>query len=212
MKATMSHDASNQDLIRNAQSGLPSAQAILIERHQAPLRDHVGARIGSHLKTRVDVEDVLQETFAKAIQLLSTFQWQGEGSFLRWLKAIAVNEILRLAKRERRRDFISIETVAEPDGGSSPSHGLRREERFDRLQSALDGLSPEHREVIVLARIKGLRLAEVGERMGRTPNAVAQLLTRALERLKDAFGDTESLSLPPESLDPSMPEREPHEC
>lgn len=201
----MSHDPSTQDLIRGAQNGLPDAQAILIARHEAPLRDHIRARIGSHLKARLEVEDIFQETFAKAFQLLSTFRWQGEGSFLRWLKGIALNEILRLAKRERRREFISIDLAEEPGGGSSPSRGVRRGERFARLQSALGGLSLEHREVIVLARIQGLRLAEVAKRMGRTPNAVAQLLGRALAKLKDAFGETESLSLPPESLDPSKP-------
>jgi RNA polymerase sigma-70 factor (ECF subfamily) len=163
----------------------------------------VEARIGSHLKTRVEANDVVQETFTRAVQILSTFVWQGEGSFLRWIKAIASNEILRLAKRERRREFISIDLTEEPAGGSSPSQGIRREERFSRLESALEGLSPEHKEVILLARIQGLRLAEVAKRMGRSPNAVAQLLGRALAKLKDAFGDTASLSLPPGSFDPS---------
>ncbi len=203
MIATMSRDPSTQDLIRDAQSGLAEARALLIERHRAPLRDHIRARIGNHLKTRVEVEDVLQETFAKAFDLLPTFGWRGEDSFLQWLRRISLNEILRLAKRERRRGFISIDAAAEPAAGSSPSHEARREERFARLEAALGGLSPEHREVIVLARIQGLRLAEVAKRMGRTPNAVAQLLGRALAKLKEAFGETESLSLPPRSLDPS---------
>jgi RNA polymerase sigma-70 factor, ECF subfamily len=207
MQGTMSQEASIQDLIRDAQNGLRSAQTVLIERHQAALREYVDARIGSHLKTRVEANDVVQESFARAMQILSTFEWRGDGSFLRWLKAIASNEILRLAKRERHRDFISIETAEEPAGGSSPSQGVRREERFARLESALEGLSAEHREVIVLARIQGLRLAEVAKRMGRSPNAVAQLLGRALAKLKDAFGDTESLSLPPDSIDPSKREK-----
>ena len=52
---------------------------------------------------------------------------------------------------------------------SSPSHGVRRKERFERLQHAVDSLSPEYREVILLARIKGMRLAEIAKRMGRSP-------------------------------------------
>ena len=57
----------------------------------------------------------------------------------------------------------------------SPSRALRRHERLDRLQEALDSLSPDHRQVIVLARLKGLRIKEIAERMDRSPNAVALL-------------------------------------
>jgi len=73
---------------------------------------------------------------------------------------------------------------------------MRRDERFERLQAALDSLSPDHREVITLARLKGLRGEEIAKRMNRSPNAVAQLLSHALKNLKEAFGDTESLHLP----------------
>ena len=207
----MSDTHSTLDLVRDAKAGLPSAQEELINRHRVRLADYVQARVGSHLKTRIELEDVLQETFASAFRSLSDFEWQGEGSFLRWLKGVASNEILRLAKRERRRDFISIEPSELPSDSSSPSRGVRREERFDRLERALNSLSPEHREVIVLARIKGMRLAEVAKQTGRTPNAVAQLLGRGLAKLKEAFGDTESLSLPPESLDPSKARGGSHE-
>jgi len=78
---------------------------------------------------------------------------------------------------------------------------LRREERFAQLQRALDGLGPEDREVILLARIQGLPLKEIATRMGRSHAAVAQLLSRALRKLKRSFGDTESLHLPDRSLE-----------
>ncbi len=207
----MRAEHSTEDLIRRAQGGESSAQAELTERHLSVLEDSVRARLGSHLKSCVEVSDVVQETFEKALRTLPTFEWQGEGSFLRWLRGIATNEILRLAKRERYRDFIAIEPSEISGDDTSPSRGARRVERFDRLERALESLSPDHREVIVLARIKGLRLAEVAERTGRTPNAVAQLLGRALANLKEAFGDTESLSLPAQSLDPSREGRNPHE-
>ena len=78
---------------------------------------------------------------------------------------------------------------------------FRREERLSRLQEALEALSPEHREVIRLARFEGLPLREVARRMGRSPGAVRQLLWRALQALKASFGDTESLHLPERGLE-----------
>jgi RNA polymerase sigma factor (sigma-70 family) len=73
---------------------------------------------------------------------------------------------------------------------------MRREERWERLEKSLAALSPDHREVIRLARIEGLEVREIAARMGRTPSAVKNLLLRALKELKRSFGDTESLRLP----------------
>ena len=53
----------------------------------------------------------------------------------------------------------------------------------------------------LLARIEGLSLAEVAERMNRSQGAVAQLLWRALRALRDRFGDTESFHLPERRLE-----------
>ena len=78
----------------------------------------------------------------------------------------------------------------------SPSKQLRRDERFNRLEKALRGLKADHREVIMLARIEGLRAKDIALRMNRSEDAVHKLLARALLRLKESFGDTESLSLP----------------
>ncbi len=77
---------------------------------------------------------------------------------------------------------------------------MRRDERFDRLQEALKTLSVDHRTVIELARIKGLRIQEIADRMRRSPGAVKLLLFRALEQLRNRFGDTASLNLPDREL------------
>ena len=190
-----------EDLIAAAQTGESEAQEELVQRHRDALDHHIRLRVGTHLRTRLEIEDVFQETFAKALQSLESFRWQGECSFLRWLKSIAENQILALAKKHGRDQVLLVEKPELPREDDSPAVLVRRGERFDRLRSALDRLDPEYREVIVLARLKGLRLREVAERMHRSPNAVAHLLSRALTQLKETFGDTESFSLPARRLD-----------
>ena len=64
----------------------------------------------------------------------------------------------------------------------------------------MEGLKADYRQMILLCRIEGLSIRETAQRMHRSPNAVKKLLARALKELKDRFGDTESLSLPPRSL------------
>jgi RNA polymerase sigma factor (sigma-70 family) len=51
------------------------------------------------------------------------------------------------------------------------------------LEEALERLSEDHREVILMTKIEGLAAKEVGERMGRSENAIHLLLSRALKRL-----------------------------
>ena len=56
--------------------------------------------------------------------------------------------------------------------------------------------------MIELARLDGLPIQEIARRMDRSPNAVSQLLARALKQLRSSFGDTESLGLPDRALRP----------
>ena len=78
---------------------------------------------------------------------------------------------------------------------------LVRAQRPERLERAVSELSPDHREVIRLARFEGLKVAEIAKRMERSPGAIHQLLARAMDQLKHGFGDTASLSLPDQALD-----------
>ncbi len=70
----------------------------------------------------------------------------------------------------------------------------------ERLEKALDSLSPEHKEVILLARVEGLEIKQIATRLNKSVSAVKGLLFRALKGLKDSFGDTESLHLPERTL------------
>jgi RNA polymerase sigma factor (sigma-70 family) len=78
---------------------------------------------------------------------------------------------------------------------------MRRGELLDRLQKALDGLPADYRRVLRGVLVEKLPLTEIARRMGRTPNAVSHLLLRANRRLRESFGDTQSLHLPADGLD-----------
>ena len=83
----------------------------------------------------------------------------------------------------------------------TPSTVLQRDERFERLQKSMSRLKPDYRKVLFLARVRCLPIKEVAQRMERSPRATSVLLVRALMRLKEAFGETASLSLPDRSLE-----------
>ena len=185
-------------LVEKASAGDSEAFGALFERHRARFRLLICSRLGQGLAASVDPDDILQESALRALGSMPSFEFQGEESFLRWLGGIAENVILDLS-RKRRRSFYLGRDVAE--SYPSPGRAERRNERFERLQDALADLNPDYREVIRLARIEGLSIRVVADRMGRSPNAVSILLLRALRKLRERFGDTESLHLPDRRLD-----------
>ena len=172
----------------------------IVGHYRGPLAGFVRARLSHRLREFVDVEDIVQDTFARAFQRLERIEWQGEKAFSSWLCGIAMN-VLRESSRHYLK--IDIETRNQEYAGSTatPSRHQRRDERFERLKAALNQLSDDHREVITLSRIHGLPTKEVGERMNRSVEATYQLLWRATKQLKEVFGDTESLRLPARSIE-----------
>jgi RNA polymerase sigma-70 factor (ECF subfamily) len=77
--------------------------------------------------------------------------------------------------------------VGLPAVTTTPSVILSLREELDRLERALDRLKPEHREVIVLAKVEGLSCKEIAGRLSKSPAAVAMSLSRAIVSLTDLF-------------------------
>lgn len=155
--------------------------------------------VGGAFRRKCDPEDVLQETFLRGIESIERFEGEDLVAFGSWLEGIARNVVRNLVRKKGWRAEFEIARSL-PASGPSPSHHQRREERFGRLSEAVESLSSDHRTVIRLARIEGLKIREVAERMGRSESAVKNLLLRAMKELRDSFGHTESLGLPDRRL------------
>lgn len=199
MIRTMDAGKNLRELVERAQAGEQGAFDELVDSHWTTLESFVRSRLGEQLATRVEVEDIVQESLLRAFRSISSFELRGDSSVLNWLCGIAKHVILEAASRCRRDNPVALDFEVD-DQAPSPSHAARREERFDRLQQALDSLSPEYREVVLLVRVDGLPVREVAKKLNRTPHAVSNLLLRATRKLKDLLGNTESLSLPDRSL------------
>ncbi len=208
------------DLIQRAKDGESKASDAMARLYRPLIESVVRAELGARLKARVEVEDVVQEAFLRAFRSFRRFRGDTESALRGWLAAVAKRVVqgegrrAGASKRRARGGPLDAEVRAGGDRSAalianlagdeaSPSQVLRRNERFERLKKALDSLSPDHRKVIILARVKGLPMKEVARRMGRGGDARATsvLLWRAMQALKAAFGTTDSFRLPPRSLD-----------
>jgi RNA polymerase sigma-70 factor, ECF subfamily len=182
-------------LVERAREGSPDALSELVERFSPRLLAVIRLRLGPALRARLESRDVLQETWLKALARLDSFAGAGGATFMAWLAQIAVNEIRDRADYHgrQRRDAGREEPL-----GPAVLEGLAARVRSEtsrvaldadlrRLEAALESLSPEHREVIVLRRLEDRPPHEVAERMERSPDACRMLLARALAALAVAM-------------------------
>ena len=196
-----------QHLVALAKEGDPSALNQLCSIYGERVRRIIRFRMDRKLRSKFDSVDVVQDALILALGGLGGFTYKNEGDFLRWLSRIAENRLgdildrFHAGKRDIRKEIpfkkrgASTEGVftgpADPMGMTTPSVIVTRKEEFDALEKAMDALSPELREVIVLTRIEGLSYRDAGERLGKSSDAVRRLVLRALVALTSTFENDE---------------------
>lgn len=185
-------------ILSRAQHGDEQAFGELVEAFWRRLELLVRYRLGPEARRGGDLDDILQETFIEAFKLLPCFSWTRHGCLFRWLGAIAEHKVQRAVRaRVRRGREVSL---SQPSPSSargrpievkwplaheaSPSQQVLDDEMTERVERALACLSPDRREAVVLAYLYGMKIKEIAERMGRSPQAVALLVFRALRQLR----------------------------
>jgi RNA polymerase sigma-70 factor (ECF subfamily) len=195
MRTSMTTGEPLSALARQASGGDRDAFDEIVRRLGPRLALLVRSRMGKRVRARTEVEDVVQETFTRAFQTLSGLEWRGEEAFFSWLGRIAEHLLWNVSQRVSAAPLALEKEI--PAEGDSPGKRLRRQERLERLERSLASLPADYRQVLTLAKLERLPIDDIARRMERSPNAVKKLLARALQELKQAFGDTESLGLPP---------------
>ncbi len=143
-----------------------------------------------------DAADVVQDAFLNAFQSLHTFK--GDAEFFTWLYRIAFNTAISL--KRKRRPTVSLETHSgdsglDPDDPSEyvrPGVALERTEEEQELTVAIARLSPEHREVLLLKDIDGLKYEDIADLLKVPIGTIRSRLHRARLELRDLLVPTEA--------------------
>jgi RNA polymerase sigma-70 factor (ECF subfamily) len=190
-------DRSTEGLARRGAEGDEAAFAELFRRVKGRLGMWIELRMGPLLRSRLTVEDVLQETFLQAHRSLDGFRAQGEGSFRRWIFSVAENRLRDLhkyhaaEKRHPRREAIDPRDSSfhlwqsVSSGDPSPSSGAGRAELSERVVAAIGRLPERLREVLVLRTVEQRSTREVAERLGWPIGTVKGTYARAMRKLRD---------------------------
>lgn len=182
-------DQSSAGLLEQAKAGSPDALNLLYERISGRLLAYIRLRLGRDLRSRLESRDILQATLLKSFQKLHDFRGTETRSLIAWLARIAEHEIRDCADhahRQRRDAAREMPLDEEAPLRAITKSALSRvilDEQAQRLEDALESLSLDHREVILMRKFEELPFAEIGRRTGRSEDACRMLLARAMTAL-----------------------------
>lgn len=175
-----------------------------VEEYRDYLRLLARLQLSPRLRSKVDESDVVQQAILEAHKCRTQFRGTTEADRLAWLRTILANMLARIGRSfstgardiqkerslEAALDLSSsrLESLLTADQTSPSGQAVRGEEML-RLARALNQLAEDQRGVVELHHLQGLSVTEVAERMGKTRPAVAGLLFRGLNKLRELMGD-----------------------
>ena len=156
---------SDQVLLNQYLSGDRGAISQLIDRHSNRVRDYIRMMVKDHDLA----DDILQETFIKAVQVIDDGRYADTGKFLSWMLRIAHNKVIDYFRSQK-----SAKTINESDAGYNVLGTLRFAERnvearmiSEQIEAdvrrMIDSLPEEQREVVVMRYYAGMSFEELVE-------------------------------------------------
>ena len=176
-------ESSDWELVQKCQAGEIGAFQELVSRYH----QKIYVVIVGLLRNREDALDVAQETFFRAYRKIKSFQ--GGSSFYTWLYRIAVNIAIDSQRRQKRNPLDFRETMdglfeEQNEVARDPFSDVHDRELREKLLSAINDLTPEHKAVIILRTVEGLSYKDIGEILGCSEGTVMSRLHYARKKLQ----------------------------
>jgi RNA polymerase sigma-70 factor (ECF subfamily) len=176
---------SDEQLVEACLAGEVEAFDILVDRWQRKIRGAVYRVV----RSEDEAQDICQEAFLKAFRGLNSFKH--EARFSSWLYQIALNLSRDRLRRQKGRNWVSLDELPEAAPGGdrrSPPEGERFvevREVQERVANAVAELPEEQREAVILKEYQGLTFPEIAEIQGVPVSTVKTRLYRGLSVLRE---------------------------
>ena len=167
-----------QEIVSRAQQS-PESFTILYDFYFPKIYNYIYHRVHN---TQM-AEDLVSETFYKALVNIDKFQWR-ERSFASWLYTIARNLVVDAFRKAK--PIVMDESWAE--GIVSPEDGPEEKYMKDAVKSELlltiSTLSQDQQDALLLRFQEGLKIKEIAKVMNKNEGAVKALLFRGLKSMR----------------------------
>jgi RNA polymerase sigma-70 factor (ECF subfamily) len=130
------------------------------------------------LRSDLEAEDVVQDTYIRALDGLERFR--GQSALGTWLVRIAINEALGRARRKKPEALDAPPAAPVVD----PETLMATAESRVMLERAIDDLPDAFRSVFVARMVEGLSIEETADLFGLRPETVKTRVHRARVRLR----------------------------
>jgi RNA polymerase sigma-70 factor (ECF subfamily) len=168
------------DLVARAQQGDPDAFGMLYDRYVDVVFRYVYYRVNNRALT----EDMVSETFLRALRRITSFTWQGR-DFGAWLVTIARNLIADHFKSSRYKLEVATAEMLDADRATDgPENEVLDSMTNVTLLEAVKMLGAEQQECIMLRFLQGFSVTETALAMGKNEGAIKALQYRAVQSLK----------------------------
>ncbi len=135
------------------------------------------------LRSRIPVEDVVHETYVRAVEAMDNFEYRDATRLRAWLLAIARNHI-RSCIRRKAPQFGDIARDLVESGLLRPSEIMSKDEQIKRLESAIAKLPARHQDILRSRYREGMTFEAVAELRPESAAAVRGLHRNALDALR----------------------------
>jgi RNA polymerase sigma-70 factor (ECF subfamily) len=167
-------------VIRKAQKGDERAFTLLVRTYEAPIFNYVLRMVGN----RTLAEDLTQDVFLRVFQGLRGYSLRAR--FTTWLFQVAKNRVVdELRAEERRpRSYVAIEDAPRLETVDAP---IELSEAISTLWRAVEQLSPDLKEALLLRDIAGLSYNEIADTLEVTLATVKWRIFKAREEVQQAL-------------------------
>lgn len=187
-----------------SESGSPEAR---FARYRNYLCFLARLQLDPRLLGKLDPSDIVQQTLLEAYADRQQFRGTTDAQWLAWLRQLLAHNLTDALKafRQAKRDIAREQALEAALQSSSarleawlidsnqpvPAEEAVRHERALRLADALEKLPEAQRQALVLQHWHSWSLAQIAEHVGRSLTAVAGLLKRGLQNLREQLHDWE---------------------
>jgi len=177
------------ELILKCKNGNVEAFEELVLKYQRQIYTVAYRFMGNH----EDASDLAQEAFIKAYKSIDRFR--GESSLKTWLYHIVANVCRDELRKRKKGQVLSLDAPISTEEGEitrqtedwtyAPDLIYESKEAQYFIQEAINQLTPEYKEVIILREIQGFSYEEIAQHLGCSLGTIKSRLNRARKAMRD---------------------------